>query len=601
MDLIGQISVDMWATGSVVAILLIALVWNLAAPDILFLGATSILALLGIISPEEAFAGFSNTGVITVAVLFVVVGGLKETGVLDLIGHQLIGRAQTERAFLLRIAGAILPLSAFLNNTPIVAMFMPIVTDWCRRHGVAPSRVLMPLSFIAILGGTCTLIGTSTNLVIHGLMIQNGLPGMRMFEIGWVGIPYALIGMVYLLTLGRRLAPNRTDLIEQLGQSRREYLVEMQVQPQCRLVGQTVEAAGLRRLPGLFLIEIDRNNELIGPVGPEDLIQANDRLVFTGIVSSIIDLEKIPGLIPIADPGYEVSPKQQRRRRLCEAVISQTSPLIGKTIREADFRTTYGAAVVAVHRGRKRVEKKIGDVMLRPGDTLLLQVSTHFFRTYRHDSAFYLVSDVEDWQPVRRDRSWIAGSIFLILMALMTSGVVPIVIASCLAAVLMVATGCISTSGARRSVEWQVIITIGAAFGIGTALQKSGAATSMASFVFEFSQGAGPLLALAALYLAGTLITELITNNAAAILMFPISLEMAKLFHVDPRPFIMALVLSASASFISPMGYQTNMMVYGPGGYRFTDFLRVGGPLNLLLWMTAIFLIPRIWPFLPNP
>lgn len=601
MDLIGQINVDMWATGSVVAILLIALVWNLAAPDILFLGATSILALLGIISPEEAFAGFSNTGVITVAVLFVVVGGLKETGVLDVIGHQLIGRAQTERAFLLRIAGAILPLSAFLNNTPIVAMFMPIVTDWCRRHGVAPSRVLMPLSFMAILGGTCTLIGTSTNLVIHGLMIQNGLPGMRMFEIGWVGIPYALIGMVYLLTLGRRLAPNRTDLIEQLGQSRREYLVEMQVQPQCRLVGQTVEAAGLRRLPGLFLIEIDRNNELIGPVGPEDLIQANDRLVFTGIVSSIIDLEKIPGLIPIADPGYEVSPKQQRRRRLCEAVISQTSPLIGKTIREADFRTTYGAAVVAVHRGRKRVEKKIGDVMLRPGDTLLLQVSTHFFRTYRHDSAFYLVSDVEDWQPVRRDRSWIAGSIFLILMALMTSGIVPIVIASCLAAVLMVATGCISTSGARRSVEWQVIITIGAAFGIGTALQKSGAATSMASFVFEFSQGAGPLLALAALYLAGTLITELITNNAAAILMFPISLEMARLFHVDPRPFIMALVLSASASFISPMGYQTNMMVYGPGGYRFTDFLRVGGPLNLLLWMTAIFLIPRIWPFLPNP
>lgn len=601
MDLIGQINVDMWATGSVVAILLIALVWNLAAPDILFLGATSILALLGIISPEEAFAGFSNTGVITVAVLFVVVGGLKETGVLDVIGHQLIGRAQTERAFLLRIAGAILPLSAFLNNTPIVAMFMPIVTDWCRRHGVAPSRVLMPLSFMAILGGTCTLIGTSTNLVIHGLMIQNGLPGMRMFEIGWVGIPYALIGMVYLLTLGRRLAPNRTDLIEQLGQSRREYLVEMQVQPQCRLVGQTVEAAGLRRLPGLFLIEIDRNNELIGPVGPEDLIQANDRLVFTGIVSSIIDLEKIPGLIPIADPGYEVPPKQQRRRRLCEAVISQTSPLIGKTIREADFRTTYGAAVVAVHRGRKRVEKKIGDVMLRPGDTLLLQVSTHFFRTYRHDSAFYLVSDVEDWQPVRRDRSWIAGSIFLILMALMTSGIVPIVIASCLAAVLMVATGCISTSGARRSVEWQVIITIGAAFGIGTALQKSGAATSMASFVFEFSQGAGPLLALAALYLAGTLITELITNNAAAILMFPISLEMARLFHVDPRPFIMALVLSASASFISPMGYQTNMMVYGPGGYRFTDFLRVGGPLNLLLWMTAIFLIPRIWPFLPNP
>jgi di/tricarboxylate transporter len=455
---------------------------------------------------------------------------------------------------------------------------------------------LIPLSYLAILGGTCTLIGTSTNLVINGLMIESGLAGMHLFEIGMIGLPYAIIGLGYLALAGR-LLPERKELIEQLGESRREYLAEMLVEPQCRLVGQSVENAGLRQLPGMFLIEIDRGGQSIGPVSPDDLIKANDRLVFTGIVSSILELEKIAGLVPIADPDYEVSPRQQRRRRLCEAVISERSPLVGKTIKEADFRAAYGAAVVAVHRGGQRVEKKPGDITMRPGDTLLLQVRSHFLRAHRNDPAFYLVSDVEDWRPLRRDRAWIALGLFVLLLVLMTTGIVPTLLAATLCAVLMVGLGCISSGDARSSVDWQVLVTIAAAFGVGTALENSGAATATASALVESTSTWGPIAALAVIYILVSLLTELITNNAAAVLMFPICLETARLYGADAKPFLIALILAASASFMTPIGYQTNMMVYGPGGYRFSDFLKIGAPLNLLLGIVAVTLIPWIWPF----
>jgi len=584
-------------TLGIVAFIFVALLKNLAPPDLVFLGAASILALVGIITPTEAFAGFSNPGMLTVAVLFVVAAGLRETGVLDYVSHHILGRAKTEKAVLVRLAGVVLPMSAFLNNTPIVAMFVPVVMDWSRKHRVSPSKLLIPLSYLAIFGGTCTLIGTSTNLVVNGLMVENGLPRMGLFEIGMAGLPYAVIGIAYLYFVGRRLLPDRKEMLEQLGDSRREYLIEMQVKPGCRLIGQTVEKAGLRNLPGLFLIEIDRDGTIIGPVGPNDFIRVNDQLVFTGIVSSIVDLEKIPELVPVADPSYEILPKQQRRRRLCEAVISANSPLIGKTIRDAGIRTSYGAAVVAVQRSGHRVEKKIGDIVLHPGDTLLLQTTPQFLRNYRNDPAFYLLSDVEEWRPLRRDRAVIACLLFLALLVLMTTGLVPNVIAAALAAVFMVTMGCISATEARRSIEWQVLVTIAAAFGVGTAIQNSGAATVIAGSLVNATEPLGAIAALAAIYLLGSILTELITNNAAAVLLFPFCIETARLYGVSPRPFLIALILSASASFMTPIGYQTNMMVYGPGGYRFTDFLKVGGPLNLLLMIVAIILIPFFWPF----
>ncbi len=586
-----------WICIGLVLFILAALIKNLAPPDLLFVGAAALLALLGIITPAEAFSGFSNPGMLTVAALFVVAAGLRETGVLDHLGRRVLGRAKTESAVMSRLAGVVLPLSAFLNNTPILAMFIPVVMDWCRRNRVSPSKLLIPLSFFTILGGTCTLIGTSTNLVVNGLMIDHGLPGMHLFELAPIGIPYAVFGFLYLMVFGRWLLPERKELLEQLGEARREYLVEVVVQPNCPLIGQTIEAAGMRHLPGLFLIEIDRNGDIIAPVRPDEILESNDRLVFTGVVSSIIELEKIPGIVPAADPAYEVAPQQQRRRRLCEAVISASSPLIGKTIRESDFRASYGAAVVAVHRSGARVEKKVGDIRLRPGDTLLLQTGPHFLRAHRNDPAFYLVSDVEEWRPLRYDRAWLALALFTILLVLMTTGLTDTLTGSILIAALMVAVGCLSPGEARNSIEWQVLITIAASFGVGAALENSGAAAAVAAAIFDATQYWGPMAALICIVLVSSILTELVTNNAAAVLVFPFCLQTAKLYDVDPRPFLMALVLAASSSFTTPIGYQTNLMVYGPGGYRFTDFLRIGTPLKLALSALAVALIPLIWPF----
>ena len=591
-----DINASMVATLGVLAVLLYWLVKDKPA-DVLFVGAVVLLAAFRVITPEQAFSGFANSGMLIVAAMFVVAAGLRETGLMHDVGDRLLGRVQTEGQALLLLACVLIPSAMFMNNTPKVALLVPVLIDWSRKRRISPSRLLMPLSFISILGGTCSLIGTSTNLVVQGLLIKEGRPPMGFLEIGKVGLPCALLGAAYLLTIGRRLLPDRKELIEQLEDTRREYLVEMLVQPGCRLVGKTVGAAGLRRLPGLFLIEIDREGEVIGPVGPDEPIQANDRLVFTGLVTTIVNLEKIPGLVPAADARYEVSPAMQRGRQLCEAVISPSSPLIGQRVRDADFRALYDAAIVAVHRNGARVTNKIGETYLHAGDTLLLQVGPNFSRAFRNKPDFYLVSDVEDSSPVRHDRRRAAAIIFLAMIAAFLSGKVDILLAAMLAAGAMVATRCLSVAQARKSIDLPVLVAIAASFGVGKALEQSGVAKLFAGMLVEGTRAWGPTATLAAIYFGTMVLNELISNNAAAALSFPFCLESARLLGVNERPFIMGVVLAASYAFASPIGYQTHMMVFGPGGYRFTDFLRVGIPLNLLMWVAAVILIPMIWPF----
>jgi di/tricarboxylate transporter len=589
---------DVIFTLSVVGAVFVALAADVGAPDLLFLAATTLFAVSGVITPTDAFDGFSNPAMLTVGALFVVAAGLRDTGILDFVGRRILGKAKTSGAALNRLGIVVTGMSAFLNNTPVVAMFMPIVIDWSRRNRVSPSKLLIPISYFAILGGMCTLIGTSTNLVVDGLMIKEGLQRIGLFEITPVGIVCAAVGLAYLYFVGQRLLPNRKELMEQLGESRREFLSEMLVEPSCRLVGQTVEQAGLRQLPGSFLIEIVRQDgAVISPVTPGTMLRASDRLVFTGIVSSIIEMERIPGLNPVADPAYEVSPRAQQQRRLCEAVISGTSPLIGKTIRDADFRARFNAAVIAVHRGGERVKQKVGDIELEAGDTLLLQTQPHFQRAYRNDPSFYLISDVEDWRPLRHDRAWISLAIFVALIGMMVWQDGKTLLWAMLAGLLLIATGCISATEARKSIEWQALVMIGASFGVGAALDQSGAAAFVAEALVDSTQSMGPMWGLVGIYILSVVVTEIITNNAAAVLMFPFALETARLYNVDERPFIMAVLFGASAGFMTPIGYQTHMMVYGPGGYRFADFLRVGAGMHLVLAPVVLTLIPRVWPF----
>ncbi|HTE20366.1 MAG TPA: SLC13 family permease, partial [Armatimonadota bacterium] len=439
--------------------------------------------------------------------------------------------------------------------------------------------------------------------------LQAALHAPSLFEVSILGVPLAIIGTLYILVVSRKLLPDRKDLLEQLGETSREYLADILVQPGCRLIGKSIEAAGLRHLPGLFLIEIVRGGHSITPVEPDEILRADDRLTFTGVVNSIVDLERIPGLVPAADKAYEAGAAEKRGRRLCEAVISPISPLNGKTIRDSDFRALYNAAVVAVHRGATRLQGRIGDIELRTGDTLLLQTGPHFARAHRNNPDFVLVSSVEESRPVRHDRAPLALALLAALIGLLvfagsvlrlgplTVTVPEVSISAFVIAALMIATRCISTSDAHSSLDWSTLISIAAAFGLGKALENSGAAQTVADVVVKGTGHWGPVAVLAALYLLTMVFTELITNNAAAALMFPFALALAAQLGVSPRPFVFGIMFAASLAFATPIGYQTNLMVYGPGGYRFTDFTKIGLPLNLLLWVLAVLLIPFVWPF----
>ncbi len=585
---------EAWLTGAVLVLVVFALARELAGTDTVVLGGLVILALAGVVTPKEAFAGFANEAMLTVAALFVLAAALRDTGALEALFSRVFGRTRHERTGLVRMLPPIAALSAFLNNTTIVAMMTPVVIDWARRNRLAPSRFLIPMDYATILGGCVTLIGTSTNLVVAGLMLQTRMEPMGFFELVPVGLPVSLVGIAFLLFVAPRLLPDRRDPVDELGEKRREYTVAMLVQAGSPLVGQTIEEAGLRHLPGLFLVEIDRDGRILTPVASDERLQARDRLVFAGVVSTIVDQQRLRGLVPATEAGEP--PSSAPDRRLTEAVVSHSSPLVGVSIRDASFRTVYDAAVIAVHRNGERVGGRIGDIVLRPGDALLLQTSPGFLRVHRNSPDFYLVSEIGDTEQPRYDRAWVAVAILLAMVVASTLELVPTSIAAFAAAGALVATRSITGARARRSVELPLLVTIGAAFGLSAALEKTGLALAFAQAITTPAAVLGPVGALAAVYFATLVLTEVVTNNAAAALMFPIAIATAQQLGVEPRGFAMAVCVAASCGFATPFGYQTHLIVYGSGGYRFSDFVRVGVPLDLICMAVAIAVIPWFWP-----
>ncbi|WP_019507594.1 SLC13 family permease [Pleurocapsa sp. PCC 7319] len=563
--------------------------------EIIFLGGAAVLFVSGILNEQDAFAGFSNSGMITVAVLYIVVTGLSQTGGLNWISQRVLGLPQGHNAALLRLMTPVMGMSAFLNNTPVVAMFIPIVTDWSRKLRISPSKLMIPLSYAAIFGGMCTLIGTSTNLVVNGLLISTtNLPGLKLFDLAVVGLPCAIAGSIYLFLTHRWLLPSRKPVISEADDVR-QYTVEMMVSQDSPLTGDSIEAAGLRHLPGLYLVEIVRDQMIIPAVSPKEVLRDGDRLVFIGMIDSIVDLNRLRGLQPATDEVFKLDTPRSERC-LIEAVVSNTSAMVGKTIREGKFRTQYNAVVLAVARNGERLPGKIGSIRLQPGDTLLLEANANFLSQQRISRDFYLVNGIPDSEPLRHEKAPLAIAILGAMVFLATIGWMTMLKAAVLASVVMLLTGCCSSVRALRNIEWSVLLVIGAALSIGKALESTGAAGAIASSLIDFS-GNNPWLALAIIYGLTNLLTETITNNAAAALVFPIALALSQDLDVSFMPFVIAMMIGASASFSTPIGYQTNLMVYGPGGYRFTDFMRVGIPLNLLFWLITIGLTPIFFPF----
>lgn len=602
---------EAWLVMVVVVLMVVSLAMEWAPPDLLTLGCLLILvtgqAVFGsnkLPTANEAFQGFSSPSLITVGVLFVIVTGLMQTGAMGLLTDRLVGRPQTVLSAQIRLLFPVTFLSAFLNNTPIVAMFMPVVDDICKRTRISPSKLYMPMAFAATFGGVCTLIGTSTNLVVKGAMEKAGLPPMGFFDITWIGVPCALGGVIFILLASQRLLPDRKPAIS-LSDDLRQYTVEMLVQAGGPLVNVTIREAGLRSLPGLYLAEIERDGQILAAVGPNERLQANDRLVFVGIIESVVDLRKTRGLIPATDQVFKLNTPTSHRC-LMEAVVSNRCPIIGSTIRDGQFRSRYNSAVIAVARDGKHIPGKIGDIVLQPGDTLLLEGHPDFAVQQRNSSDFFLVSHVENSTPLRHDRAWIAIGILggMILLASMLSkdatdgrpAVDFLLPAALIAALAMVVTRCCSGTQARQSVDWSVLIVIGASLGIGEAIKLSGAAKYLSQQSILYC-GSNAWLQLAVIYLLTMILTELVTNNAAAVLMFPLALEVSKSLGASHVPFMIAIMVAASMGFATPFGYQTNLMVYGPGGYKFRDYLAVGIPLDLVMMGITVALTPFLFPF----
>lgn len=587
-------SIDFWLVTLLLGCTLILLASNKYSADRILVSALGILIASGILTPIEALIGFSNQGMMTIAVLYIVVAALRETGTVAWISRLVLGKPKHKTVALLRLILPAAMMSAFINNSPVVAMFTTSVQDWCKRSNFKASHFLLPLSYASILGGTCTLIGTSTNLVVDGLMRQAGLPGFSLFELSYVGIPITVVGCLYLLTIGQKILPDKAGATEQFHDVR-EYLLEMMVESDCELAGQTVADAGLRHLPGLFLIEIMRDQHVFSVVSPQTMIQVGDHLVFAGAVDSVVELRKIRGLVVATKQLFKLD-GIQNERRLFEAVVGTENPIVGVNIRKSRFRHRYNAVVLSVSRNGQRLTGKVGNICVEPGDTLLIEAEKGFLFKYRDSRDFLLISKLEDSEPVRHERAPWAISIIILMLILVVSGLMTILQAALLAAGAMLITGCLSFETAQKNIDYQVLLVVACAFGLGAAVQKVGLATLLATQALNLADN-NPWILLVLIYLVTGLLTEIITNNAAAIIMFPIAVQGAEVLAVNSTPFAVAVMIAASASFITPIGYQTNLMVYGPGGYRFSDYVKLGTPLSILVAIISIWIIPQVWVF----
>jgi len=581
---------DGWFTVAVLVAMLVLLTFDRLPPSMVVLGTTVTLMITGMITRQQAFAGFSNPAPITIAALYVLAYAAQKTGLLSPAVSKLLGDGQGWRA-LARLTVPVAGASALLNNTPLVAMLIPDVVSWAQRKKISASRFLMPISYAAILGGCITLIGTSTNLVVSGLMEATTGEPFGLFEITPIGLPVAVVGLAVMIAFMGRVVPERRSVSE--VENFRAFTVAMEVVGGGALDGVSVADGGLRDLNAVFLVEINRDGRVIAPVSPDTELEADDKLVFAGKVDQIVDLQRSPGLrsaehqhyLAVDTPGHT----------FYETVVGRASPLVGQTLKEADFRSRFQAAVVAIHRSGEQVSAKLGQVEIRPGDTLLVLAGPDFKRDWGDGHHFLVVARLGGPPPTATRKAPLVGLIGVAVILLAAFEIVDIMDGSLMAAAALLLTRTLTPGDVRNAVDIDVIVLIGGAFGLGYAMQNTGVAVTFADALVAAFGNFGEFGIVLGVLLATAAITELVTNNAAAALMFPIALSVAATTGLDPSGLALGMAVAASASFLTPIGYQTNMMVYGPGGYRFTDYTKVGIPMNLAVMPTAAVCVLIFW------
>lgn len=571
-----------------------------APPDVIAMSAVAFLLLTGILSTENLLPVFSNSGPITVAAMFVLSAALEKTGVIEWVGQQIAAIATRSHALaIVVLLGGTMLLSAFINNTPVVVILTPVIIGLAGLIGMAPSRLLIPLSYAAILGGVCTLIGTSTNLLADGVAQAHGLEAFGMFEITGLGVISAVIGGLYLAIVGRWLLPNRPSPAAGAdnGEQRR-FLAEGLVLPDSKLVGKTLAEAGLVRNPSGRVIDIIRSDRSLrhrlGSIA-EVKLEAGDRLVFQTHAQEVMDLKQAKKLAFPGEEHGDLQPLSAHQVVCMEGIVGPASRLVGRSIADLNLRRRYGVFVVAVHRQHESLTQAFDRLSLRFGDTLLLEGPPEGIRRLVDDGLLLNLNEVRT-RPLRRDRAPIAVGAIVAVMVLAALGIMPIAGLALIATVAVVLTGCVRADEIYDAIQWRLLMLIFGMLGLSIAMEQTGAAQLVAGGLLAAVGPFGPLVALSAVYLIGSALTESVSNNAVAVLLVPIAVGVAHQFGVDPRPFVVAVMFSASASFATPIGYQTNTFVFHAGNYRFTDFVKVGLPLNIILWMVATLLIPVFWP-----
>ncbi len=594
-----------------VVIGLAAMVVMLAAdkmrPGMMFFSLVAFFMLGGVITPNEAVAGFSNKGMITVAILFLVSEGVRQSGALaNLMRALLPTRKTTVPKALVRMLPSVAAISAFLNNTAVVVIFAPMIKKWSEMMNLPSTKFLIPLSFATIVGGVCTLIGTSTNLVVHGMMLDEGLEGFTMFELGKVGVFVALGGIIYLVAVSNWLLPGNKKSAGK--ESFKEYYYDVLIPPGSRFTGAEIINGTLDGLPQMEIRCVKRNGTFIrvGSAFPFE-IEENDQLVLAGKSGSIQFLLSVEGVelccLQHADREFVKTAVKQ-----VEAVLGARFPGLNKTLGEFDFYRHYGAVVMSVCRNGERIAVDLDNLVLQEGDNLVLLTDGSFIPTWGQSTVFLLLSEVGDFNAPERRRSkrWFAIALLVLMIAGATFGehLPPVkgvrydmFFFASITAVLMVWTKLLPSKQYTKYISWDILITIACAFAVSKAMLNSGVADIVAKGIIGISEQYGPMALLAAIYLITNLFTELLTNNAAAALTFPIAIAVSNRLGVEPQPFCVAICMAASASFTTPIGYQTNLIVQSIGGYKFTDFVRIGLPLNVITFLLSIILIPLFWDF----
>ena len=573
-------TIDAWITLAGIVVLLGLLITERIPPAAGVVGTGVVFLLVGVIPPEEAFQGFSSPAVITVAALYIVARAIDRSGALAAAVDVLLRAASRPRRGLARLLLPVAAASAFLNNTPIVAALAPAISSWANRRGVPVSRYLMPLSYATILGGVATTIGTSTNLVVSGLLEARGMPGFTLFALTPIGLPLALLGVTAVVVLAPRLLPDRVGPVRQVLREPRRYAVDVVVDRAGPLDGVTVEEAGLRNLHGLYLAAIEQSGTA-RPAAGHDRLSGDAVMTLVGAVESMAEVLARPGLhLPIGD---DVVALRSRDLRLVEVVVGADSRLVGRTLKDERFRAHHDAAVLALHRGGEPLPGKLGDVPLRPGDALLLVGDEDLPTRLRDRDDFVLVAPVVEstgTRDVRRTRASVGIVVAMVLVA--STGVVPILHASLAAVLALLLSRTLSLRDARDAVDLDVLLMVAGSFALGAAVERSGLAEIAATGATASAAAGGRLGGVLAVVAGTMLLTEPLSNAAAAALMLPIGLSVAAALDGDPMVFAAAVAVAASASFLTPIGYQTNTMVYGLGGYRFSDYARLGAPLTVL-------------------